>query len=1098
MLFRQQGGGESANFQRKQTLNMMNMKLFKTILTMLLLTVCGATQTWAQDNLVFNYENNLAQLSTTGYKGKTYAYRIGGKTYNNMVMSYPVNSTNVVAFKVPAGTKHLHFHIMGKTSATNPTQFKVTAGGITMMTANMPDISSLSVSQSSGGEVSFGVKPGRDYYKVITFNEPLENTTIIEISTKGKNATFGVFGIFYEDGYSPHKGTLGNPFTASEAYTMAHDQVKVVGKVYVKGRVSTTPVIEDGTASFSISDDATHESEIAVSNTTGLNGNAFSSTRDVLARDEVTLLAEISTPSPIGLYNGQLYKQVQPTYKVFLSENGTGQWFDMQRQSGSSAYLHLYKLPYMTPQITTFHFEEYYGGEFYKAFYGPGQTGEVTTYSWETCDDIQLKAGDGSALTIDPAGEGYFLFLKQVADGPTLDLRGLPRPTFYLCRNGAEPVELQWDAGEYAYYATGIALHSTDQFWIQKGNPADNGPIYGSTTQEGMYINEGNNSDLPAKVGGWNFIMGVTGKFNFKFYVNTQSGEAFLTASPKSGVWPEPRPAYQVEYYNGGNLSGVQLLDDINGGTTYTEQILGFEPNNKIRIVRIFEGTTQYMAPASISAIHRHNSDGIALQTSEEGTFTDVMGDGDLTFTIVETPDGPRLSISGWPDPIYKLSDNSTDFELQDDGTYTTTINVTQGMLESSSDGKYSFDIADVSMTEWVYYGIPIEQSSGLNEDNCQFVQLGGGAGFYNIKLDRIGYHTLTIYPGFALSVALPDRIFNVQVELPESTRIVKNSKFKKNADGSYSANVRLTSAYVDPSTNLCTFRILEGTSVPEVLWGMEGSEPLTRLNSENIDLDAGSAATQMTLPMGEYKMTYYPDGNRLTIRWPMVSVINNGNLEAADMSSFFKVEQGGPMEQATWTAGVGKDGSRGIVVQSRDLESGSAPWDTQFLIRANQTLAAGTHYRIAFDYRASRDGAASESQTHAEPGTYIFYHFPVTPNFTTAWQHYEATGQITREQSLTDNMRTVCMLLAVLPEATTYYFDNIEFEIDPEHVVQQVVMGDVNGDGAVNITDVTTLVDYILGKQPAAFVLEAADIDGDGYINISDVTALVNILLGK
>ena len=121
-----------------------------------------------------------------------------------------------------------------------------------------------------------------------------------------------------------------------------------------------------------------------------------------------------------------------------------------------------------------------------------------------------------------------------------------------------------------------------------------------------------------------------------------------------------------------------------------------------------------------------------------------------------------------------------------------------------------------------------------------------------------------------------------------------------------------------------------------------------------------------------------------------------------------------------------------------------------------------------------------------------------MTPNFTTAWQHFEATGQITTEESPTDNMRTVCMLLAVLPEATTYYFDNIEFEIDPEHIVQQVIMGDVNGDEAVNITDVTTLVDYILGKQPAAFVLEAADIDGDGYINISDVTALVNILLGK
>ena len=54
---------------------------------------------------------------------------------------------------------------------------------------------------------------------------------------------------------------------------------------------------------------------------------------------------------------------------------------------------------------------------------------------------------------------------------------------------------------------------------------------------------------------------------------------------------------------------------------------------------------------------------------------------------------------------------------------------------------------------------------------------------------------------------------------------------------------------------------------------------------------------------------------------------------------------------------------------------------------------------------------------------------------------------------------------------------------------------GDVNGDGKVNVTDVTTLVNMILGVIPKNE--SRADINGDGKVNVSDVTALVNIILG-
>ena len=52
---------------------------------------------------------------------------------------------------------------------------------------------------------------------------------------------------------------------------------------------------------------------------------------------------------------------------------------------------------------------------------------------------------------------------------------------------------------------------------------------------------------------------------------------------------------------------------------------------------------------------------------------------------------------------------------------------------------------------------------------------------------------------------------------------------------------------------------------------------------------------------------------------------------------------------------------------------------------------------------------------------------------------------------------------------------------------------GDVNGDGGINISDVTSLIDLLLsGGEISA----GADVNGDGQVNISDVTALIDRLL--
>ena len=55
---------------------------------------------------------------------------------------------------------------------------------------------------------------------------------------------------------------------------------------------------------------------------------------------------------------------------------------------------------------------------------------------------------------------------------------------------------------------------------------------------------------------------------------------------------------------------------------------------------------------------------------------------------------------------------------------------------------------------------------------------------------------------------------------------------------------------------------------------------------------------------------------------------------------------------------------------------------------------------------------------------------------------------------------------------------------------------GDVDGDGLINITDVTDLIDYLLTGNTAVINVDNADCYQDGNINIEDVTTLIDYLL--
>ena len=77
------------------------------------------------------------------------------------------------------------------------------------------------------------------------------------------------------------------------------------------------------------------------------------------------------------------------------------------------------------------------------------------------------------------------------------------------------------------------------------------------------------------------------------------------------------------------------------------------------------------------------------------------------------------------------------------------------------------------------------------------------------------------------------------------------------------------------------------------------------------------------------------------------------------------------------------------------------------------------------------------------------------------------------------------------MPDAEVTISVTTEKPVGPEFLP-----GDVNGDGKVSISDVTLLIDYLLGMD-VEIVFDAADLDQSQSITIADVTLLIDILLG-
>jgi hypothetical protein len=70
-----------------------------------------------------------------------------------------------------------------------------------------------------------------------------------------------------------------------------------------------------------------------------------------------------------------------------------------------------------------------------------------------------------------------------------------------------------------------------------------------------------------------------------------------------------------------------------------------------------------------------------------------------------------------------------------------------------------------------------------------------------------------------------------------------------------------------------------------------------------------------------------------------------------------------------------------------------------------------------------------------------------------------------------------------------------IDFQSGSLYIYGEFVCGDANGNGNVNILDITYLINYLYMGGPRPVPLVSADVNNNGLVNILDITYLINYL---
>ncbi len=281
------------------------------------------------------------------------------------------------------------------------------------------------------------------------------------------------------------------------------------------------------------------------------------------------------------------------------------------------------------------------------------------------------------------------------------------------------------------------------------------------------------------------------------------------------------------------------------------------------------------------------------------------------------------------------------------------------------------------------------------------------------------------------------------------------------------------------PATNVTSYT-LEVTPKPTV---------------PEVELIGSLAGTSFTgSATGYYDITLSAPWSGVNTRGGLNSIIYFRNLSTGAGSISYTVPQGYSNALFTMkiTSGSSSDGAGNLAVGTPQTAA------------VNHTFVAGETYYWLVNASAGEKITITSSDANFSPDMTLIevYTGDARPATLMATETGDENSRLIT--GIADKFYTVENLAAegtFLYRVKTLYIDGTESDWSN---VEEVTLfqnghgydlGDVNHDGAVNIADVTRLIDYLLAGGEICET--CADVTGDSTVNIADVTALIDLLLG-
>lgn len=354
-------------------------------------------------------------------------------------------------------------------------------------------------------------------------------------------------------------------------------------------------------------------------------------------------------------------------------------------------------------------------------------------------------------------------------------------------------------------------------------------------------------------------------------------------------------------------------------------------------------------------------------------------------------------------------------------------------------------------------------------------------------KLTRKG--TYTVNPitssnmGYRLDSPTPDEFFLLETRKQEGwdaylpgegmlvwrvdstdVNVWENNKVNCNPSHNYYQLLRAkngtTDSGTDPFPGTGGVTAIDNTTTPSLCsWnGQNGNYAIS-----DITRNAASGSVSFKLDVQLFE-THVEDFENVTVYGTSVK----GNFTTWTLVGSAKVA-------ATDGENTGNGKYACAMVRSSELISGELPWDANsfayhFGNPTTSTTVVRTYYRQpgATAWTALKNDAGVEMVTVGAGSSVDMKFNTILPQ-----------GTQVRIVEYTGNRTSPC------------YVDDIAFVAPAE---EQPLKGDLNGDGNVDVTDVTLLINGILGQTQ----VEGGDLNADGSMDVSDVTSLINIVLGN